>query len=271
MSSILTCFLILAFAWPTSSPDTPSAAEVLRRALERVKAEEKRDPLRHYAWMQRTEQKKFNRDGELEERSERKFIAILLDGERYLRLVEKNGSPLSADEQEKEAQREKKFRERIAKKRAGKAPDDDDDVELNEELVRRYQFQVVGQEQTAGRSAYVLSFLPKNGIELPHKRRVDRILNRLEGKVWIDSNSYSLLKVDMHLTEPTTLLAGLGSVRALDFVMQTAEIAPDVFAPKTVQIAFEGRRLFSNMHVKQTVLFEDYRRSTQVEAKKEKP
>ena len=60
----------------------------------------------------------------------------------------------------------------------------------------------------------MLTFLPKTGVKLPEKKRMDRLLNRLEGRAWIDSENYSLLKVDMHLTEPTTLMGGLGETSA---------------------------------------------------------
>ena len=93
---------------------------------------------------------------------------------------------------------------------------------------------------------------------------MDRILNRLEGRIWIDSESYALLKVDMHLTEPTTLMVGLGSVRSLDFLLELALVAPDVFAPKEMMISFEGRRLFSSMRVKQKAYFSDYRKVSEL-------
>ncbi len=68
----------------------------------------------------------------------------------------------------------------------------------------------------------------------------------------------------MHLTEPTTLMAGLGSVRSLDFLIEMMQVAPDVLVPKEVVTAFEGRQLFKSMRVKQRGYFTDYRRVSEL-------
>lgn len=247
-----------------ASEPLPKAEEVLKKAVARAKWEKKAGLEQQWAATQRSVQEKLAKDGRVEETTERLFQPVSVQGKAYSRLVAKNGKPLSADDQKKEAERERKFREATAKKQKDPEADDDDDVEFDEALISRYNFAVIQQDTVGGRPAFELTFLPRPGVKLPEKKRMDRILNRLEGRVWIDSETYALVKLDMHLTEPTTLMAGLGSVRSLDFLMEMAMVAPDVFAPTQVTISFEGRRLFSGMRVKQKAYFSDYRKVSEL-------
>ena len=268
----LTAFLaivslfILSTAFPAEASDLPPASEVLTKAIARAKwvGEQKLDA--GWAATRRSIEQKLNKEGQVEETTERLSEPVLIQGKVYSRLVAKNGKPLSPEDQKKEAEREKKFREAIAKPKKAdrKADDDDDDIELNQELVSRYHFTVIKRESIGERPAYMLTFLPKTGVKLPEKKRMDRLLNRLEGRVWVDSENYSLLKVDMHLTEATNLMGGLGSVRSLDFLIEMTQVAPDVLQPKEVVTAFEGRQLFKSMRVKQRGYFSDYRKISEL-------
>jgi hypothetical protein len=247
----------MAHAADTAPLPTPD--EVLGKAIARAKIEKDRDLDDRYGFTQRTLEEKFDKTGKLDERIERLYRTVSVEGKPFRRLVEKNGAPPTADDLKKEAEREKKFRERARKQETKKREaDDEDDVELDQALIARYRFHVLRREPVGRREAYVLSFLPRSGEKLPEKRRVDRLLNRLEGMVWLDTTTYSLLKVDMHLTEPASFIGGVANVRRLDFVLEMTEVFPDYFAPKGINIALEGRRLFSNMNVKQSSVFSDY-------------
>lgn len=267
--SLLAVSLLLSLP-SFAAENLPRADEVLKKVIQRAQWEKEHRQDDRWAGTRRSIQQKLNKEGAVEETNERHYEPVLIQGKVYSRLVSRNGKPLVGDDLKKEAQREKKFRDSLAKPRkpAQKNADDDDDIELNEELVARYIFTVIGEETVAGRGAYVLTFLPRPGAKLPEKRRMDKVLNRLEGKVWIDAATYALVKVDMHLTEPTTLMGGLGSVRSLDFLLEMMPVAsaPDapVFLPRQLEISFEGRQLFKGMRVKQKAYFTDYRRVSEL-------
>lgn len=259
---MLSCMLTLPLA---ASDALPKADEVLQQAIERAKWEREHKVGEDWVSAKRNVDQKLNKEGEVEETTERFYEPVLIQGKPFSRLVAKNGKPLSDDDRKKEAERERKFRENLNKAaKQSKAEDDDDDVELNEELIRRYNFTVIRREAVGERIAFLLTFLPRAGVKLPEKKHMDRILNRLEGQVWIDAQNYALLKVDMHLTEPTTLMAGLGSVRSLDFLIELMPVAPDVLVPRRLALSFEGRQLFKSVRVKQTGDFTDYRRLSEL-------
>jgi len=253
---------LLGLALPAFAGDLPKVDDVLHKVIERAAWEKKAKVEDGWAASQRLQTEKLNKDGAVEETSERRLEPVLIQGKVYHRVVAKNGQLLTGDDLKKEAKREKEFREALQKPK--KADDDDDDVELDQELLSRYHFTVIKEEPVGERMAYMLTFLPRTGVKLPEKKRMDRILNRLEGRVWVDTVNYSLLKIDMHLTEPTTMLAGLGSVRSLDFFVELTAVSPDVILPKETNISFEGRQLFKSLRVKQKAYFTDYRKVSEL-------
>lgn len=259
--------LLLALLPAGATDPLPKPDEVLKKAIARAKWEKESKADEQWTSTRRSIDQKLNKDGSVEETTERVYQPYLVQGKVFSRLISKNGKPLTAEEQKKEAEREKRFRESLNKPKkaeARKDDDDDDDIDLDEGLIARYNFAVIRVEPVGDRQAYLLTFLPRAGVKLPEKKRMDRILNHLEGRVWIDTQNYALLKVDMHLTEPTTLMAGLGNVRSLDFLIELIQVAPDVFAPKEMAISFEGRQLFKSLRVKQKSYFTDYRKISEL-------
>jgi hypothetical protein len=247
--------LCASAAHATDAAPLPAPADILKKAVARAKYENEARIDERFGFTQRTVEEKLDKAGNLEERNVRVYRTVLIEGKPYRRLIEKNDAPLTAEDLKKEAEREKKFRERLRKP---KKDDDEEDVEFDNSLIARYQFHVLRKEPVGNRQAYVLSFLPKTGEKLSEKKRIDRVLNRLEGMVWIDAVTHSMLRLDMHLTEPTSFIGGIANVRKLDFFLEQAEVFPDYVAPTTLNIALEGRRLFSNMNVKQSAVFSDY-------------
>lgn len=268
MKSIRTCLFPILLLVCTSGAiaDTPAlkADEILGKAIARAKYEEKNELLKDIAWDSRAVEEKLDKSGNVQERTDRSFEAVLLKGKVFRRCIAINGKPLTADALKKEAEREKKFRENAVKPPKQK-DDDGDEVELDQELISRYHFSLVGQEQINGRAGYVLTFLPRANTQLPEKKKMDKLLNRLQGKVWLDTSTFSILKLDMHLTEPTNLMAGLGNVRTFDFLLEFAPVADgDLLAPKTIQLRLDGRKLFTALRVKQENHFSNHRKTSEL-------
>lgn len=259
---LLLAGLLLAhpFLFPQSELSTPlpSADEVMKKAIARAKYERDKNQEERFAFTQLSISEKLDKNGKVEEHNEYKHEVVLIEGKPYQRLVEKNGKPLAGDDLKKETEKEKKFREAIAKPKK-KENDDEGDLELTEDVVARFQNHVIGKEDVSGRTAYKVTFLPRSDIKLPEKKRMDRLVNRLEGTMWLDAVTFSILKVDMHLTEPVSMLGVVANIRQLDLNMVMTMVAPDVFAPLAFEMKIDGRKLFSAMHYHQTAQFKDYR------------
>ena len=258
---LLTLPALLAFA-SLDSPGRDKAAppqpeEIIHKVVEREKWKESQKIEGKYTYTSRDVAEILNKDGSLKERREKLYQVIPIEGKPYYKLIQKNGKPLSPEELKEETEHEKKFRQKLAEDK-GKKTHDEDDVELNEELFGKYRYTLTGEEQINGRPAWVLAFVPKSG-DLPVKRRVDRLLNKVTGKVWVDEGEDEIVKAEVHLTQPVTLLFGiLASLRTFDGTLEQTKIDDGVWLPSRLGGYFEGRIGFKTLHQRGSEQFSNF-------------
>src|SRR6185503_1624161 len=75
---------------------------------------------------------------------------------------------------------------------------------LTREMLGRYDFEVVEKTAVAGRDSYLLTFKPKPNWK--DEDTMDRVLNRMQGKIWIDQQVYELVRAEIGLQAPVTFL-----------------------------------------------------------------
>jgi hypothetical protein len=185
------------------SAKMPDSDSIISRVIARTAQEEQKHSEAKYAWTKHKATDELTGNGAVKEHQEAEISVVPIEGEMYERLVKKDGRPLTAKEQEEQEKDEAKFRERV---KSGQK--DPDDVTFNEELLSRYRFSVVGEETVDGRPAYVVTFEPKSN-NLPIRRRIDRLLNKVSGRIWVDTADYEVEKGDVHLVGEVTAWAGL--------------------------------------------------------------
>jgi len=238
----------------SASSKPPDMQELMRRVVQRAQEEKEARLDARYTYRQRRTIDKLDSDGKVTEHTVMLFDVIPADGQTLYRMIEKNGRPLTADEQRKEAEKEAKSRASLRNARKSS----DDEVTLNEELLNRYNFTFAGEELVNGRRALVLKFSPKAG-SLPEKRRIDRVLNRLQGAVWIDEATYSISKADVSLLEPVKFFIGLGAVRSLRFTVDMSAVDGQWLFPRATAVSYDARALLTNVRVNQRSEYSDYR------------
>lgn len=240
--------------------EAPSVDEILERALQRADwYREERIEHRFTASVLRTSEK-LGKDGEVVESEEMLYQALPIDGYLFERLVSKNGRSLSEKEVKEEVKREEEFREKI---RNGEDPTRDErSVNFDQKLVNRYVFNLESPVEIRGRQAHVLSFKPK-GEDLPVETRMDRALNKAEGRMWIDIETYEIAKVHFQLKESIRIWWGLiGSISELDGTVERAEVAEGIWLPNRVQIYLNGRILFMSLHRNERIEWTDFEPSS---------
>lgn len=253
--------LLTSFAWAQKPAAPARPLPTLEQVLERVLAKAEQDieyraDLK-FAYRRVTINEDLDAGGNATSREEREYETVMVDGRPFRKLVRKNGKALQGSELEKEIEREQKVRNTWAN-RAAKKSSSDDELQLNRYLVDRYAYALVGTEAVNGKPAYVLTFRPK-GKGMPDKKRYDKILNRLTGRVWIDEEDYSISRIEMYLTEPAPVFGFLATIRQLAFNGTQTEVAPGVWMPEHFRVTAAGRKLFSNFHVRQEMRFFDYK------------
>jgi hypothetical protein len=76
------------------------------------------------------------------------------------------------------------------------------------DLVKRFQFTLVGRETLNGRPSFVVDFKPASD-DLPVKSFADNFINKTAGRVWVDEEDFAVAQAQLHLTEQVNVLGGL--------------------------------------------------------------
>jgi hypothetical protein len=194
------------------------------------KIEKNNELLDNYDFYQDQEVKDLDDDGSVKKVKKQTFRTKLLLDHRYYELIKVDGKGLNDSDKKDEAKRRGKFIKEIQKN--GKADDeeaDEDDFTLAD-LMEKYDFLQLPSE---GEAVYVISFKPKSG-ELKERNRTERILNHLEGRVWIAAD-YNLMRAYARLMEPVKYGFGiLANVQNVDLKYQQTRFdgiwVPEIFA-----------------------------------------
>ncbi|MCP4677006.1 MAG: outer membrane lipoprotein-sorting protein [Deltaproteobacteria bacterium] len=233
----------------------PSVKEIVDKAVAKSKA---LDKMRlGYTVIQHVTVEKLD-DGEVEEKDELLIKVVPVGKTRYGRVVKKNGKPLAGDDLEKEQEREKEFREAIAK---GETPKEQKHGKFvfDEDFVAKYNFTLKGKIEVNGRPAYVLAFKPKSK-NLPEKKEADRFLNKTRGTLWIDCEEYVIAKASSRLMEPIKILGGIvASIKKFEFTMTQKKVG-DLWFPTRVHQKIAGRKLVSSFDTRIDVRFDPFKK-----------
>lgn len=214
------------------------------------KTEEKR-----LSYSERIVTNKLQVDGSLKDREESIYEVVPVNGEPTRKLVQKNGKTPSPSDLKEEARRK---REREASRRREESGGENT-IELDEGLVEKYKFETLGEEVIGGRSVFVLSFKPKSNNP-PVRRKIDYVLNRIAGKVWVDEEDYEIARADMHLTESAQLWWGLlASLRAFTLGFEQTRLDDGFWFVKHFDMTMDVRFLLSAVHQKQEGWMSDFK------------
>jgi hypothetical protein len=109
---------------------------------------------------------------------------------------------------------------------------------------------LIGKTNLNGRTAYQIAFQPKVP-EPPVRRIVDRLLNRISGTLWIDTEEFEVARADIHLRSEVDLLWGVaGSLKKLAYTVTRTRVGNGIWLNSFSSGDFEGRKLLESMRVK---------------------
>ncbi len=224
----------------------PPSEEVIAKLLHRAKAIASETNSSRYVYLKTLETEELDDSGNVKSKKEQLYEVKLIGGMPHPRLIRVNGRSLDKEGIQKEnASQENARRNMVSEKRPGRR-----DMILSEDLLSRFQYKVEGRETLLGRTTLIVSFKPKEA-RLPEKKLIDRVLNKLSGRVWVDEQESELAKIDLHLTEEVTLWGGvLGSLKELSMVMDRDRLAEGVWFNKKGVFTIQGRKLFSSLRMR---------------------
>jgi hypothetical protein len=259
-------FLLLLHCLALLVPGAENPLEIVRRAVARDQDNLQR--VKDYTFEYRVEKRKLNPDGEVASRESKTFDVLILGGEPYERLIQKDDRPLDAEE-EKEAQEKlertlRKLREETPAQKAKRLAKAEKERREGQELLREvpnaFRFDLVGEDRVDGRAVWVIRAEPRPDYQ-PRVRQAN-ILKKLRGTVWVDKNEYQVVRVDAEPVDTISFglfLARLGKGSRVQF--RQTRVHNELWLPEEVQVKVDGRMaLVRKLNQEILITFRNYRK-----------
>lgn len=265
----LLLFCVVAFSLPVSSQD---AREIVRKSVELDQINWLR--MVNYTWIARSRERHFDSQNHVTSEHEEGWETIILGGEPYRRMLERDGNPLPMEQQKKEQDKLDKTAARIEKETPGQEQRRLDayekqrrrDREFLLEIPETYDLRLEPDQTVDGQPVWVISGAPKPGY---HARSRDgRALLKIRGKIWIEKAGYQWVRIEAQTT--ATISFGLFLARlnpGASLVFEQQRVNDEVWLPKREFISGSGRiGLIKRLAEDEEITWSSYRKF-QVESK----
>lgn len=243
-----------------TNPQEVNVSEIIERS---VKANEN-------DWRVAPEYNNFERE-EKNGHTRTKHVLMIL-GSSYNRLVAVDGKPLS---QAQNAEEEKKLRETIAarqsesksqraKRIAKYEQSRQSDHFMMEQLTAGFNFKLEGTPTLNGHEVYLFSATPRPGYVPPNKE--SKALTGMEGKLWIDKETFHWVKVEAHVIRPVSIVGFLAEVEpGTSFVLEQMPVAPGIWQPNHFSVKSHAKILgLFSLNDQEDDTFFDYQKASTI-------
>jgi len=120
---------------------------------------------------------------------------------------------------------------------------DKKEIQFSQDLVNRFDFKLMGREQTNGCSMLVVDFAPKKK-KLPEKGIQDRVINRMAGRIWVDEREFAIKKAALHLTESISIVGGIvGEAQKFNYAFERERTDDGLWYVRESKWHLEGRQV----------------------------
>ena len=203
------------------------------------------------------------------------YDVTMMVGTPYQRLTEINGQPLPSDDQQREQQ--KQDAARLAREREtpdersvrlGKyAKEDRRNRLLLDQLPQAFDFTLEGEQKIGRFDAYVLRATAKRDYQPPTLE--SQVLTGMEGRFWIDRNSYQWIKAEAGVVHPVTIASFLARFEpGTQFTLEQSPVSSELWMPAHFSMRTRGRILFLlKQRTQIDTTYYDYRRADRAQAR----
>ncbi|HTZ82736.1 MAG TPA: hypothetical protein VMB66_06065 [Candidatus Acidoferrales bacterium] len=187
--------------------------------------------------------------------STRTYDDLMILGSPYERLVAVNGKPLSAADN---AQEEQKLKSEIAKRQQESAQQRQErissyekgrkrDYQMMDQLTKAFHFTLLGEQKLNSDEVYVLKATPRPDYQPPNMET--QALRGMQGKLWIDKNTFQWVKVEAQVIRPVSIEGFLAEVEpGTRFELDKAPIANGIWLPTHYVMRARAKILFLIPH-----------------------
>lgn len=219
-----------------------SAEEILEQV--RLTLKEPRKDLPVITYLRRSVITELDAEGKHQKVTQKTHRAY--SDERDQLLLEVDGRPATQKEIDKDRAHNLDRQQKFLHRQADKDSDHNEDLMVKNMDLFRKKFSVLldGEERIQERECYVLRFIPDPEFSLDN-RFVDRLMNAVRPKVWVDKKAFRIVRIETKLVESVSFLGGLaGVLRDIEINVDQTEHLPDVWVDDTVSAFFDVRVFF---------------------------
>jgi hypothetical protein len=271
-AALLLCVLLLA---PTKAQDRPLPDLATFVAAVRVHLNTDEERQSGYAYRERTTEEKVDEAGRPVHTSVKVFeVYPGLPGEdRYRRLIEQDGKPVSPDTLASGDRVRQKAVESYARSistDAGRQEDarrrgkDRREVEAAiDDLFRIYEIQLVGRESIDGHDTIVAALTPRAGV----KPQTDdgKMMRHFKARAWVSDPDYEVVRVEISALDDLSIGWGLFARvhKGASATYQRRKVNEEVWLPERVTWNGSGRLfLLKRLRMRGVSEFSGYRKFT---------
>jgi hypothetical protein len=236
---------LIAICWSASAL-AQDPREIVRKSvdLDQVNWERRAD----YTWNAELRERHFDSHNRMTSEHQEAWETLVLDGEPYRRMLQRDFKPLPAGEQNKEQEK----LDRIAAKLDQESPAERERRAAEREKERRrerkfllevpdaFQFHLDGEEKIDGQDVWVISATPRPDYRA--KSREGAAMLKVRGKIWIEKAGYQWVRLEAETTATISFgwfLARLNPGGKLTF--EQMRVDDGLWLPKREVLSGSGR------------------------------
>ena len=206
-------------------------------------------------------------NGNVKSREVKDYDVFYIGDEQALHLLAKDGKPLTGDEKKSEDDKFNKEFDKLKKKQAELAADpkkqakqeEEDEAQLSD-FLRAELFTNPRRELFRGQE--VIAFDVNGNPDYKPKKRIDSIIQKLSGTMWVDEQAREIVRLEAHFAESVKIGGGLVAslAKGSNFVFEQEKINDEVWLPSYAEVHFSGRIVFVKLKGNYIDQFSDYKK-----------
>ena len=213
------------------------------------------------------EQDKVDSDGNVKSRELKNYDVFYIGDEAALHLLAKDGKPLTGSEKKSEDEKFNKQYDKLKKQQAELASDakkqqkktEEDEARLSD-FLRAELF--TNPRREAFRGHDVIAFDVSGNPNYKPQKRIDSIIQKLAGTMWVDEQAREVVRLEAHFAESVKIGGGLVASlsKGSNFVFEQQKINDEVWLPSYAEVHFSGRIVFVKLKQNFVDRFSDYKK-----------
>lgn len=233
--------------------------ELIRAAFAR--GEDIFDSIRNYTYLRDRRVRQLDSAGAVKDTEWTVHEVLVLSGEPYFRLVEKDGRQLGEKEAAKE--REKMDREAAKRSRRKVSGDEKDRAERRRalrEITDAFTWKLAGADTISGVPVWAIDARPDPAFR-PRSREA-RIFQKMSGRIWVSQKNPHMAKIDAHVDD--TISFGLFLLRiqpGFRFTFEQAWVNGEAWLPAKAHVKGKAKIAgLKTMSFELDTMYRDYKK-----------